>query len=87
MDEHNKTINDKKDKYYISASKITKKFDISAASLRRWGQDGKIEFIRTNDNKGKRLYNLKDVEQVIGIKTDSNLSRKTIGYARVSSNH
>jgi predicted site-specific integrase-resolvase len=70
---------------YISAHKIKKKFDISSNSLRLWAESGKIRFLRINEN-GKRIYNVEDINKTFGI-TESIPTRKTICYARVSSDH
>ena len=47
---------------YISPSKITKKYDITSGTLRRWAESGKIRFIRPNG--GKRLYYIDDVKSL-----------------------
>ena len=41
---------------YISANKITSKYDITSGTIRRWAEEGKIQFIRPNGTK--RLYNV-----------------------------
>jgi len=48
---------------YIAANKITKQYDISAGTLRRWAISGKIRFIRPNET-GKRMYNIHDVKKI-----------------------
>ena len=68
---------------YISASKITKQFDISSGTLRRWAENGKIRFLRPNN--GKRIYHLEDVSILFGNKPNN--FKETILYARVSSSH
>jgi predicted site-specific integrase-resolvase len=72
---------------YISPRKITKQFDITSATLRKWSEDGKIRCLRPNatgQRGGKRIYNLEDVRRIFG--TGANIKpRKTICYARVSS--
>jgi predicted site-specific integrase-resolvase len=70
---------------YISASKISKQFEISSGTLRLWAESGKIKCLRPNGD-GRRLYNVSDVRTIFGIK-DPQRDRRTICYARVSSNH
>lgn len=74
---------------YISANKITKQYDITSNTLRRWADNGKIRCLRPNANSergGKRIYNVKDINAIFG--TESTVKpRKTICYARVSSSH
>lgn len=50
---------------YISPSKITKQFDITSGTLRRWAEAGKIRFLRPNG--GKRIYNIEDVNKMFSI--------------------
>jgi predicted site-specific integrase-resolvase len=74
---------------YISANKITKQFDITSNTLRKWADDGKIRCLRPNsDNKtgGKRIYHTGDIQKIFGVKEELK-ERKIICYARVSSNH
>jgi len=74
---------------YISANKITKQFDITSNTLRKWAEDGKIRFLRPNTDcksGGKRIYHIEDIKSIFGIKNNQ-LDRKTICYARVSSSH
>ena len=69
---------------YIAPSKITKQFDITSGTLRRWAESGKIKCLRPNGTR--RIYNIEDVKRILGIEsliTDFN----TICYARVSSSH
>ena len=68
---------------YISASKITKQFDISSGSLRRWAELGKIRFLRPNN--GKRIYHIDDITALFGNKKEN--LKETLLYARVSSSH
>ena len=74
---------------YISANKITKQFDITSNTLRRWADEGKIRCLRPNSDSargGKRVYNVEDINKFFGIETTIK-PRKTICYARVSSSH
>lgn len=72
---------------YISAFKITKQYDITSNTLRTWANEKSIRCLHTKDGKGKRIYNLQDVERVIGVDVQEKLCRETVCYARVSSNH
>ena len=47
---------------YISPSKITKQYDITSGTLRRWSEAGKIRCLRPNG--GKRIYSIDDVERI-----------------------
>jgi predicted site-specific integrase-resolvase len=76
---------------YISPARLTKKFDVTSNTLRRWAEEGKIRCLRPNSTEqrgGKRIYNVEDVKRIFGI-SNSNLhvSRSTVCYARVSSTH
>jgi putative resolvase len=75
---------------YISANKITRKYDITSGTLRRWTEENKIRCIRPNPESlrgGKRLYNTKDINKIFGQKEEDIDERITLCYARVSSNH
>lgn len=74
------------DDKFTSPCKIKKKYDITSNTLRTWGESGKIRFIRIRDGKGKRLYNVEDVEKILGNSKQS-VARKVVCYARVSSDH
>ena len=69
---------------YISPSKITKQFDITSGTLRNWAEQGKIRYLRPNNKR--RIYNIKDIINILGI-TSTEITKKTILYARVSSSH
>jgi len=47
---------------YISPSKITKQYDITSGTLRRWSEAGKIRCLRPNG--GKRIYNIQDIKKI-----------------------
>lgn len=47
---------------YISPNKITKQYDITSGTLRRWSEAGKIRCIRPNG--GKRIYNIEDIRKI-----------------------
>ena len=75
---------------YISPIKLTKKFDVTSGTLRRWAEEGKIRYLRptTSDSKrGKRIYNIEDVKRIFGIQNETQSFRTTVCYARVSSGH
>lgn len=69
---------------YLSPGKITKQFDISSGTLRKWALDGKIKFLRPNDSR--RIYNAEDVAKIIGAESEHS-KKKVVLYARVSSAH
>jgi len=72
---------------YISPYKIKKRFDVSSNTLRTWAEKGIISCIRIREGKGKRLYNISEVEKIFNIPSNERNKRKTICYARVSSDH
>jgi DNA-binding transcriptional MerR regulator len=49
-------------KSYISPNKITKKYDVTSGTLRRWSESGKIRFLRPNG--GKRIYHIDDINKM-----------------------
>ena len=52
---------------YISPNKITKQYDITSGTLRRWAEAGKIRCLRPNG--GKRIYNIEDIKKIFNNKT------------------
>ena len=75
---------------YISPIRIKKQFDITSGTLRQWSEDGKIKCIRANPGirGGQRRYNIADIKKILGLEECIiREDRKTICYARVSSNH
>lgn len=75
------------DDQFISPCKIKKKFDVTSNTLRTWAEKDQIRYIRIRDGKGKRLYNIEDVEKIFyGSKLPEH-RKQVICYARVSSNH
>ena len=72
----------KGDKSYLKASKIQKTYQVSASTLRRWGDKGKIKTIRTIG--GARLYKLSDVKTAFGVK-ELTVEKTKVCYAQVSS--
>jgi predicted site-specific integrase-resolvase len=53
---------------YISPNKITKQYDITSGTLRRWSEAGKIRCIRPNG--GKRIYNIEDIRKIFNSEKD-----------------
>ena len=47
---------------YISPNKITKQYDVTSGTLRRWSESGKIRFLRPNG--GKRIYHIDDINKM-----------------------
>ncbi len=72
---------------YISPYKIKKRFDVSSNTLRTWSEKGIISCIRIREGKGKRLYNITEIEKIFNVPDNKQYKRKTICYARVSSDH
>lgn len=64
------------DEKYISPNKITKKYDITSGTLRRWAESGKIRFIRPNG--GKRLYYIDDVKSLFEENTKTELNLRDV---------
>lgn len=71
---------------FISPKKLTQQFNITSGTLRNWGESGKIGYLRPNKT-GRRIYNINDVRKILGIEDSILEKKKTISYARVSSNH
>jgi len=67
------------DKKFITTRETKKIFGVNEDTLRRWADNGKIEYIRTPG--GKRLYN---VEQYINSNTQHNNDDNTITYSNNS---
>lgn len=53
---------------YISPNKITKQYDITSGTLRRWAEEGKIRCLRPNG--GKRIYNIDDINRLFSKKVE-----------------
>ena len=53
---------------YISPNKITKQYDITSGTLRRWSEAGKIRCLRPNG--GKRIYNIDDINKIFSNNKD-----------------
>jgi putative resolvase len=67
---------------FVPPSKIIKKYHTSSLTLRRWAGQGRVDYMITPT--GRYLYNICQVEQMIGQGRDED-GRKKICYARVSS--
>jgi len=55
---------------YLSTRSITKRFDITSTTLRRWADEGKIRYVQPDSNTkrgGNRLYNASDIEKFFGL--------------------
>jgi len=55
---------------YISPNKITKQYDITSGTLRRWAEAGKIRCLRPNG--GKRIYNIEDIKRIFNNNNNNN---------------
>lgn len=55
---------------YISPNKITKQYDITSGTLRRWAEAGKIRCLRPNG--GKRIYNIEDIKKIFNNNNNNN---------------
>lgn len=60
---------------YISPNKITKQYDITSGTLRRWSEAGKIRCLRPNG--GKRIYNIDDINKIFSKKEIKDSDKKT----------
>ena len=68
----------------ISIGKAAKALGVSVITLRRWDKEGRLPSIRTKS--GHRRYDLSKIRPETVHKFDFADRRKTIAYARVSSN-
>ncbi len=81
---------------FVPSNEVTKYYSLSSACLRRWAEKGEVRTRRLGD-RGKRLYNAKDLKLKIVAPTSDDLisnpngessqTRKKIACARVSSAH
>lgn len=69
---------------YISPSKITKQYDITSGTLRRWSEAGKIRCLRPNG--GKRIYNIDDINKIFSSKKNINDTNDTNTTNDISNN-
>ena len=58
---------------YISPSKITKQYDITSGTLRRWSEAGKIRCLRPNG--GKRIYNIQDIKKIFNAENSQDVDK------------
>jgi len=72
---------------FISAKHVKQQYDVSSCTLRRWSEEGKLSFIRSGAEGGRRLYSAVDLARLFGEKTPASQQRHTILYGRVSSTH
>lgn len=70
---------------YVRCKDINKHFSISSGTLRNWANSGKIRSIKDKNN-GRYRYCFGDVKSALGLQTSNDPTRKTVLYARVSSN-
>ena len=68
---------------FVSGKEVKKYIKIADATLRRWGDSGKVETIRSNG--GKRLYNINQLVAQTNRHFNKKLDRKKYCYCRVSS--
>lgn len=68
---------------YKSPKYFKEVYDISSATLRSWGDTGKVRTIRLREN-GARKYLVSDIERHLNVQSNRE-DRSTIIYARVSS--
>lgn len=68
---------------YAACRRINNVYGIGRSTLRSWADAKQIGVVRYGEH-GKRLYNVKDVEQKIGV-TEGSKTRICACYARVSS--
>ena len=61
---------------YISPNKITKQYDITSGTLRRWSEAGKIRCIRPNG--GKRIYNIEDIKKIFNTELKQDVQKTPI---------
>ena len=70
---------------FVSGKVATQEINVSADTLRRWADTGKVRCKRINGN-GKRFYHIDDVKYMFCSDRPTNSDEKTkIAYARVSS--
>lgn len=69
----------------VSMSKACKMLGVSQASLRIYGDQGKIQFVRTPG--GHRRYLLSEIERLQGNVVENHVSNRAACYCRVSSNN
>ena len=68
------------DNQYVSIGDAAKMMGVSVPTLRRWHRQGKFE-IEFRTFGGHRRYSISSIREFLGL----TLTKKTVGYARVSS--
>ena len=73
---------------YQSSKYIKQHYTISESTLRKWADTGKIHALRTSE-KGKRLYDTHQLEELLGRARGSckETEKESVIYCRVSSSH
>ena len=69
---------------YVSGKTAKELLEVSDNTLRRWANEGKIDFIR-NCEKGKRFYNINSLSTNSCSRTEISNTKRTYCYCRVSS--
>lgn len=69
---------------YYSIGKFAKLIGKTPQTLRNWDKDGSFEPSHVT-NGGTRYYSQEQLNHFLGIKNPSNVTKRTIGYCRVSS--
>lgn len=70
---------------YVSGKTAKTLLEVSDNTLRRWANEGKIDFIR-NSEKGKRFYNVNSFNSNSSSGSEISNQKREICYCRVSSN-
>lgn len=66
---------------YISPSKITKQYDITSGTLRRWSEAGKIRCLRPNG--GKRIYNIQDIKKIFNAENSQDVDESKNKFSKL----
>jgi putative resolvase len=70
---------------YVSGKTAKTLLEVSDNTLRRWANEGKIDFIRNNE-KGKRFYNVNSIITDSSFSSEVTNLKREYCYCRVSSN-
>lgn len=71
---------------YVSSKTAKELLEVSDNTLRRWANEGKIDFIR-NSERGKRFYNINSLSTNCSLGIENSDSKRIYCYCRVSSAH
>lgn len=71
---------------YVSGKIAKEILQCADSTLRRWADEGKIDFTRNSKN-GKRFYNINKFITNINSSIETSTFKREICYCRVSSNH